>query len=363
MDLSLDGANTRRAAWGARRHSRVWGSLLLVATLSSAAPDSASATDLASPTGRTGLIMVDKVGGHVRFFDPTTDQELASFVPGPDVSIRPHELAISPDHKTAYVTVYGDGVYGKNPHPGHTIAIIDLRSHQMIGSIDVSPYQAPHGIQVDASGTLYVACDLSRKVLIVDPVKRRITAAIDVEGTGHRLALLPDASKLYVANKDDRLFISVVDVKARKMVGRVPMPDGTEGIVASPDGKRVLAADLKRPYVHVISTASDAEIDKVPVLGAEHGIYRIFYSPDGMRVLTCISTGQVNIFRAADLHAPQGVVHSAGTAVMGIAFSADGKTALVGNHGEGTVSRIDLEKATLIDTFPAGKGVESLAFF
>jgi DNA-binding beta-propeller fold protein YncE len=48
---------------------------------------------------------------------------------------------------------------------------------------------------------------------------------------------------------------------------------------------------------------------------------------------------------------------------MGIAFSADGKTALVGNHGEGTVSRIDLGKAELIDTFPAGKGVESLAYY
>jgi hypothetical protein len=29
----------------------------------------------------------------------------------------PHELAISPDHKTAYVPLYGDGVYGQNPNP------------------------------------------------------------------------------------------------------------------------------------------------------------------------------------------------------------------------------------------------------
>jgi DNA-binding beta-propeller fold protein YncE len=272
-------------------------------------------------------------------------------------------MILSPDHKTAYVTVYGDGVYGRNPHPGHTIAIIDLNSRKMTGSIDLSPYEAPHGIQIDASGRLYVACDLSRKVLIVDPRSRRIEAAIDVEGTGHRIALLPDASKLYVSNKNDRLFVSVVDVKTRKMVGRVAMPGGTEGIVASPDGKWVLAADLTEPYLHVISTATDMEVDKVKVQGADKGVYKIFYSPDGRRVLTCLASGQVNIFNAADLHAPQGVVHSAGTALMGIAFSPDGKTALVGNHGEGTVSRIDLEKATLIETFPAGKGVESLAYF
>src|SRR3974390_2882063 len=309
-------------------------SLLLLAVLSITVRQSANGADLGSPTGTHGLIMGDKVGGHVRFFDPATDRELASVVPSPDVSIKPHELAISPDHKTAYGTVYGDGVYGRNPHPGHTIAIIDLTSHQMVGSIDLSPYQAPHGIQVDASGRLYVACDLSRKVLIVDPIKRRITAAIDVEGTVHRIALLPSGGKLYASNKDDRLFISVVDLKARKMVGRVPMPNGTEGVVASSDGKVVLAADLKEPYVHIISTVSDAEIEKVGVVGAEHGVYRIFYSPDGTRVLTCLSTGQVNLFRAADLHAPQQVVQSAGTAGLGIAFSADGKTALGGNHGE-----------------------------
>jgi DNA-binding beta-propeller fold protein YncE len=338
-------------------------SLAVFAILAALAPHFETPTDLNSPTGTSGLIMVDKIGGEVRFFDPATDRELASLVPGPDVSIRPHELAISRDHRTAYVTIYGDGVYGRNPHPGHTIAIVDLRSHKLVGSIDLSPYQAPHGIQVDAAGMLYVACDLSRKVLIIDPNKRAIEAAIDIEGTGHRLALLPDASKLYVANKADRLFVSVVDVKARRMIAKVPMPNGTEGIVASPDGKYVLAADLTQPYVHVISTATDTEVQQIPVQGAEKGIYKIFYSPDGKRVLTCVSTGQVNIFDAAHLTGPQRVVQSAGTALMGIAFAPDGRTALVGNHGEGTVTRIDLESATVIRTFPAGKGVESLTYF
>ena len=163
--------------------------------------------------------------------------------------------------------------------------------------------------------------------------------------------------------KNDRLFVSVVDVKARRMVGKVPMPNGSEGIVAAPDGRTVLVADLTDPYIHVISTATDKEVDRIRVQGAEKGIYKIFYSPDGRLVLTCLSSGQLNIFSATDLHAPQRVVQSAGTALMGIAFSADGRTALVGNHGEGTVSRIDLKTAMVTDTFPAGKGVESLAYF
>jgi DNA-binding beta-propeller fold protein YncE len=259
--------------------------------------------------------------------------------------------------------VYGDGVYGKNPHPGHTVAIVDLAAKAMVGIIDVSPYQAPHGIQIDAAGRLYVACDLSRKVIILDPKKRTIEAAIDVEGTGHWIALLPDASKLYVANKNDRPFIGVVDLRVRRMIGQVPMPNGTQGIAASPDGKTVLAADFSEPYLHVISTRTDVEIDRVRVQGADSGLYKMFFSPDGTRLLTCLPSGQVNIFSAADLHAPQRVVKSAGTALMGFAFSADGRTALVGNHADGTVSRIDLETATVVATFPAGKGVETLAYF
>jgi DNA-binding beta-propeller fold protein YncE len=323
----------------------------------------ASVFVLNAPTGTSGLIMVDKVGGQVRFFDPQSDRELVSFAPAPEAGAKAHELAISPDHRTAYVTVYGDGVYGNNPHPGHTVAIVDLASRKMTSSIDIAPHQAPHGVQVDAKGNVYVACDLSRKVLILDPAKRAVVAAIDVEGTGHWIALLPDASKLYVANKNDKPFVSVVDVKARKMVDRIPMPHGTQGIVASPDGRTVLVADFSEPFIHVISTATDQEIDKVRVTGFDRGLYKIFFSPDGRRVLTALPTGQINIFDAADLHAPQKVLKSAGTALMGFAFAPDGRTALVGNHGEGTVTRFDLDSGTVLDTFPAGKGVETLAYF
>jgi DNA-binding beta-propeller fold protein YncE len=163
-----------------------------------------------NPTGSHGLVLIDKRGAHVRFVDPSTYKELSNL----EVGDAPHDLAISPDHKTVYIPIYGDGVYGKNPHPGHTIAVIDLATRQLTATIDISPYIAPHGIQVDARGKLYVSCDLSRKLLVIDPKTRAIETAIDTEGTGHWVAVLPDASKAYVSNKNDRLFISVIDDRA-----------------------------------------------------------------------------------------------------------------------------------------------------
>src|SRR5262245_34419186 len=113
--------------------------LLMCSTTVVAAPN----VDVNNPTGTTGLIMVDKLGSIVRFFEPGTLRELSNLT----ISGTPHELAIAPDRKVAYVPDYGDGVYGRNPNPGHTIAVIDLAARRVIDTIDVSPYKAPHGLQ------------------------------------------------------------------------------------------------------------------------------------------------------------------------------------------------------------------------
>lgn len=330
-----------------------------------AGADSGS-TSLNHPTGTHGIIMVDKIGSRVLFFGPSGDRELGELRPSADPALRPHELAISPNAGTAYVSVYGDGVFGKNPHPGHTIAIIDLPTRRMVGSIDVSPYRAPHGMQVDAAGRLYVACDLDHKVLVIDPASRHIEAAIDVGAAGHWIALAPhegQEGRVYVSAHGTEPFISVLDVHSRRVIDRIPIEHGTMGITVSPDGRTVLAADADGPILHIISAGTDREIGKVRVRDYDRGLYKVFYSPDGRYVLTCLPTGQINIFNAADLESPQRIVHSPGTALMGFAFSADGRSALTGNHGQGTVSRIDLASGRITDTFAAGKGVETLAYY
>jgi len=327
---------------------------LIAGTAAAASPDPNNIT------GSQGLIMIDKLGATVRFFDPVSLKEQSNL----KIEGTPHELAISADHKTAYVPNYGDGVYGRNPNPGHTIAIIDLKSQKVTGYIDLSPNIAPHGLQVDAAGMLYATCDLSRKFLIIDPKTQKITASIDTEGTGHWISVLPDGSKAYVANKNDRMFVSVIDIKARKMIGKVTMPKGTQGITASPDGKRVIAADYADPQLMVIDTATDTVIDKVPVDKASRGgPFRVKYSPDGKLLMTSNDAdGVVNIFSAADLHSKQQVL-TVGRTPFGIAFASDGKTALVSNHGDGTISVIDLPGGKVASSFKAGTGIETLSYY
>ncbi len=120
-------------------------SLIVVLVLAKVA--TTLAADPNNPTGSKGLILVDKRGNYVRFFDPKTQTELSGFPTGQGAA---HDLAISPDLKTAYIPIYGDGVYNRNPNPGQSILIVDLATQKVSGTIDISPYQAPHGIQIDA---------------------------------------------------------------------------------------------------------------------------------------------------------------------------------------------------------------------
>ncbi|HYM34798.1 MAG TPA: YncE family protein [Steroidobacteraceae bacterium] len=316
-------------------------------------------SDVNNTTGSAGLIMIDKRGSLVRFFDPKTFKEISNLA----IDGTPHELAISPDHKTAYVPNYGDGVYGNNPHPGHTIAVIDLAARKVRTTIDISPYIAPHGLQVDAGGTLYATCDLSRKLLAIDPKKLTITAAIDTEGTGHWVAVLPDGSKAYVANKNDRPFISVIDLRAKKMIGTIPMPKGTQGISASLDGKFVLAMDFAEPKMMVIDTSTDKIVDEIPLDGNSKGAWRSKYSPDGKSVVVInVTERSASVLQAVNLKSAQQKL-TVGSQPFGIAFTADSSKALVSNHGDGTISVIDLRNSQVVNTFTAGTGIETLSFY
>jgi YVTN family beta-propeller protein len=159
------------------------------------------------------------------------------------------------------------------------------------------------------------------------------------------------------------MFVSVIDLKARKMTGRVPMPKGTQGITASPDGKLVLAIDYSDPKFYVIDTATDKVIDTVTVEKNTIGPFRARYSPDGSMLMTVNHVNAIgNIFDARNLHAPQKTV-AVGSQAFGIAYSADGKTALVSNHGDGTITVIDTAKSQVTRTFMAGTGIETLAYY
>ncbi len=311
-----------------------------------------------NPTGRDGLVAIDKRGCRARFLDPSTFDELGSF----ELPARPHEVAISTDHRTAYVSIYGSGVYGNNPEPGRHVVVLDLQARTVAATIDVSPFLAPHGLAIGADSELYVSCDASGVVAVVDTASQRVVGSMEVGSKGnHMVALLPDGAKLYSENEDQASFVSVMDPRARRRLGEVPIPRGALGLCATSDGRRVLVADGGEPNILVIDAATDKLVDQVRLDGYAHPAQRVRCSPDGRYVVVTADREPLATVLLGDLSRQRTFEVAPGP--MGVAFHPDERTALVANHGSGRITVVDLEAARPVRDFALGVGVETLAFF
>ena len=314
--------------------------------------------DINRVTGRQGLIAVDKIGNNILFLDPLTYKTLLtleSFAP------RVHELTLSPDHRFAYVPIYGDGKHGDNPHPGHLIAKFDLAARRHMIDLSTYPYLAPHSLRWGAAGRFYCLCENSGVLLQIDPVDGNILQTIEVGSTNaHRMEILPDGSKAYTENEEDD-FCSVIDLGAHARLRDIKTPNGTAGIGMSPDGKTIVYTDAQDPKLLVVDTKADAIVRTIELLGLRKSAQIARFSPDGRFLVVTSHDEPLGVIFDSSL-TDQQLIHL-GKGPMDMGFHADGRTVLIANHDEGTLSVVDLEKAAIIKTVTAGSGVEILSFF
>ncbi|WP_174363690.1 WD40 repeat domain-containing protein [uncultured Caballeronia sp.] len=309
-------------------------------------------------TGNRGVIAIDKVGNQVLFLDPNTyatTLTLDGFAP------RVHEVSVSPDQTMAYVPIYGDGIHGKNPRPGHLVAVFDLEKRRHVGDFSTYPYLAPHGLRWGPRGELYCVCENSGAILEMDAKLGTIKNVIEVgSNKAHRIEVTPDGAKLYSENEEDT-FGSVIDLTVGARIKKIPAPNGLAGIGMSPDGKTVVLVDAKLPEIIVVDTASDEVVRTIRLDGHDQAAQIARYSPDGRYlVVTSFDAPLATVFDAT--LGTQSLLHL-GQGPMNMAFHSDGRTVVIANQNEGSVSICDLEKAEVLRTVPAGVGVEALSFY
>ena len=109
----------------------------------------------------------------LRAYDPASGRALWSVPAGP----KPHEFALSRDGRFAFVTNYGVDSFTETGPGANTITVIDLAQRERIGEIDLGDSRRPHGIEVAASGRLYVTADHPPRLLVIDPARRGSCAA------------------------------------------------------------------------------------------------------------------------------------------------------------------------------------------
>src|SRR5437660_2990693 len=166
----------------------------------------------------TVLIAVDKMGAKVLFLDPVT-HETQTVLDGFQRTV--HELLVLSEKGRAYVPIFGDGIHGRNPNPGHTLCVFDLHKRTRIADIDMRPYIAPHTLKRAPDGLIYITCENSAVVAIIDPATDKVVGAIETGSTNaHRLTISPDGRRLYTENEEDGA-ISVGDLGARRPGGAI----------------------------------------------------------------------------------------------------------------------------------------------
>ena len=118
---------------------------------------------------------------------------------------------------------------------------------------------------------------------------------------------------------------------------------------------------------HVIDTETDRVIDIVPLTvfaptpEGRNPQKRVQASPDGSDLLiTSFDSGEIAIVPLADLRSQTRLAVEKGP--MGITF-AEGGSAYVMNHDQGTVSVVDVPGRRILRTFATARGPETLAVY
>jgi YVTN family beta-propeller protein len=301
------------------------------------------------------MIAVDKIGTKVLFLDPVgfeTEVVLDGF------PRTVHELLVVPKTGLAYVPIFGDGIHGRNPNPGHLLCIIDLEQRAHIADIDLRPYIAPHTLRLGPDGMIYITCENSAVVAVIDRSTHKVVDAIDSGSTnGHRLVISPDGQRLYTENEEDGT-VSVIDLPARKLLGKIETPRPLAGIAISADGT-VVAVDDAQPSLFLIDTAAGRVTDEVRLEGVPKAAQIARYAPDdSLLVVTSLNSDTVSLI---DPSFRQQTAIKVGSQPMDMAFRGD--ELFVACQGDGSIHVIDIPKRRAKHSFRAGAGCECVGFF
>jgi len=303
----------------------------------------------------TGMIGVDKMGAEILFLDPKT-YEVEKTLKGFQRTV--HELLVVPETGTAYVPIFGDGIHGRNPNPGHLLCVIDLKNRTHAADIDLRPYIAPHTLKLGPDGLIYITCENSAVVAVIDRSTNTVVHAIDSGSTnGHRLIIASDGQRLYTENEEDST-VSVIDLPKRKLLGKISTPRALAGITISPDGRTVIAVDDIEPTLFLIDTAAGKVDATMRLEGVPEAAQIARYSPDNkVLAVTSLKSNTVSLI---DPSFTQQTAIKVGSQPMDMAFHGD--ELFVACQGDGSVHVIDIPNRRAKESFQAGTGCESLGF-
>jgi YVTN family beta-propeller protein len=252
---------------------------------------------------------------------------------------------------------WGQSAYIPNDRDG-TLAVIDPKSDKFLSAIKIGDTPLDVAVTKDWR-TAYVSDGGGGEISIVDLKRRTLVGKIPVQGM-YFVAVTPDGAKAYATDVSTGT-ISVIDTTRRMPVTKISIGKGVEGIaIASAAGGKAYVTNTMQDTVSVIDTTRDTvtatiKVGRVPQL--------IAITPDGMKVYVtpqCGHGADFNTVTAIDARTDAVVATiTTGACTNGVAVTPDGTKAYVANHGaehdrhdpqDRSISVIDTRRDTVIAT-------------
>jgi YVTN family beta-propeller protein len=337
----------------------------------------------AQGTPSQALLVLEKEQNTLILVDPASLTIVGRVPAGND----PHEVAVSDDGRTAYVSNYG----GFGGAGGTTIAVVDLVALKALAPIQLGALRSPHGLTF-AAGKLYFTAEGAKVVGRYDPATR----AIDwVVGTGqdrtHMVVTTRDAKTIFTSNVSSAT-ISIIEQRAAQQppfgpgpggppgaprggppgqrppgggppaaqwhVTNIPVGRGSEGFDLSPDESELWVANAQDGTISVIDVGSKRVVQ---TLGSTKSANRLKFTPDGKYVFVSdLGSNQILVLDAKTRREYMRIPLSGNS--EGILMAPDGSRAYTTLNSRDAVAVIDLKTMTVTGEVKTGRGPDGLAW-
>jgi YVTN family beta-propeller protein len=212
-----------------------------------------------------------------------------------------------------------------------------LHPTKLAKTIEEPMYKTPLNLALRPDGKeLYVACEGSGTVIVVDTRKRQKVAEIAVGGEATDVAFSPDGRRAYVSSRLEDS-VAVIDVAARKLVEKWRVGDEPHGVLTVPTGKYLYVLNTAEESVSVVDTTTGKEMRR---LTASRNPWSLALSPDGRHLLVTNTLSRALPFRdpakseVTAIEAEHGVVEDryvlpGANYLQGVAWHPSGEFAFV----------------------------------
>jgi len=325
------------------------------------------------PTPKTTLLVLSKQDQTLSIVNPADLHVIARIPVGND----PHEVTVSADGQTAYVSNYGFGAY-------HTLAVVDLVQQKALPSVNVWPLRGPHGLAY-VQGKVWFTAEASKVIARYDPAANRVDWIMGIgQNRTHLLYVFPDVKRIVTTNVNSG---TITILNRLDVPGGVPEPGapalpglpqgailppggdwlptvirvGTrdEGFDVSPDGNEAWVGNAGDGTISVVNLAEKKVVATLRV--DVPTVNRLKFTPDGKRVLVSMMNRSDLVVLDVETRTVLKRIHI-GHGGAGILVQPDGKRAYASCPPDNDVAVIDLKTLTVVGHIHPGRNPDGLAW-